>query len=140
MRWINEEYCQLDRSPAALRRFGVTVGGAFLLLGAGLVWRQHSAGWLLLVFCALLLLAALGAPAVLKSFHRLWMTLALALGWVMTSVILTVVFYFVVTPIGLLQRLFAKPAMDLSFRSGAQSYWETRPTTQPTRDEYEKQF
>ena len=140
MRQINDEYRQLDRSPAALRRFGWTVGGVLLSLGALLIWRHRAVGWPGFVIGAGILLTAFLAPRALKYFHRIWMTVALAMGWIMTNVILTLVFFLVVTPIGLLQRLFAKPAVNLAFKAGASSYWERRPGGQPTPAEYERQF
>jgi len=39
---------------------------------------------------------------------------------------LSIVYFLVVTPIGLLQRLFGRSRMELDFRSGASSYWRTR--------------
>src|SRR5437667_4709632 len=44
----------------------------------------------------------------------------------MTRFILSIVYFLVVTPIGLLQRLFGRSQMELDFRSGASSYWRTR--------------
>lgn len=137
---INEEYRQLDRSPAALRRFGWTIGGALVLLGVLLAWRHRVAGWPMFGVGVSVLLLALLAPGALEYFHRVWMTIALVMGWIMTNVILTVVFFLVVTPIGLLQRLFAKPAVDLAFKTGAASYWESRAGEQPAPADYEKQF
>ncbi len=140
MRRINEEYRMLDRSPAALRRFGLTVGAVLLLVGILLAWRGRAAGWPLVVAGGGSGLFALVAPGALQLFHRVWMTLSLAIGWVMTNVILTSVFFLVVTPIGLLQRLFREEALELSFRTGEESYWETRERRQPEPAEYERQF
>ncbi len=140
MRRINEEYQALDRSPRALRKFGFTVGGAFLLSGAFLIWRHRPAGPPFFGMGILLWLAALFTPASLKLFHRAWMTFALAMGWIMTRIILTFVFFLVVTPVALLQRLFGKRPLDLAFRDGASSYWELRPRKELVAADYEKQF
>ncbi|CAN5276090.1 hypothetical protein BH20VER2_BH20VER2_06340 [soil metagenome] len=137
---FNEEYQELDRSPMGLRRFGLVVGGVLLVIGALLVWREKSAGWVLVVPAGILLLLAAVAPAVLQVVHRGWMTAAFAMGWVMTNVILTLVFFLAVTPIGLLQRVFGKPPLELAFRSGAGSYWETRAGGKPAPADYEKQY
>ena len=140
MRLINEEYHALDRSPRALRRFGFTIGGAFCSLGGLFLWRARAGGSAQLILGILLILAAAFQPRVLRAVHRGWMTLALMLGFVMTRIILTVVFFVVLTPIGLLQRLFGKRAVEVAFRTGAESYWEARPRQQPTAADYEKQF
>jgi hypothetical protein len=139
MSWINEEYQKLDRSPRALRRFGFTVGLVILLLGSVLVWRHHAAGWPLISIGAILIAAAGLAPVTLKHIHGTWMILSLALGWVMTRILLTIVFFLVVTPVGLLQRLFGKRTLDVALRPDAASYWQPR-TNRCTPSDYEKQF
>src|SRR6266404_6051371 len=105
MSWINEEYRKLDRSPRALRRFGFTVGFVILLLGSVLLWRHRGAGWPLISIGTVLVLAACFVPLALKWVHGPWMIVSLALGWIVTRILLTIVFFLVVTPIGALQRL-----------------------------------
>jgi carbamoyltransferase len=137
---LGEEYQRLDRSPRALRRFGLTLGSAFLLLSAFLFWRHHGGAGLLFASLGALLLILVGiAPVLLKWVHGPWMILSLALGWVMTRVLLTVAFFLIVTPIGLLQRLFGKLPLEIAFRTGATSYWQPRPA-RPLPADYEKQF
>ena len=138
MHWIKEEYRKLDRSPRALRRFGLTVGSAFLLLGLVLSWRHHrGAGWPVTSIGSLLLIAAALAPATLKYAHGPWMIVSLALGWVVTRILLTIVFCLIVTPIGLLQRLCGKRPLEFGFKSDETTYWQRRTAGQ---NDYEKQF
>lgn len=139
MSWIKNEYQRLDRSPRALRRFGVTVGLVIFLLGSVLLWRQHSASWLLLSIGALLLIAAGLAPSSLKWIHGPWMIASLALGWIVTRIILTTLFFLVITPIGLLQRVFGKSAIQVAFTPDSASYWQSRAAP-PVPADYEKQF
>jgi hypothetical protein len=139
MSWINNEYQSLDRSPRALRRFGFTVGFVILFLGSLLLWRHRGAGWPLIWIGAILLLAAGLAPLTLKWVHGPWMIASLALGWIVTRILLTTVFFFVVTPIGLLQRLLGKRVIEVAFNADSGSYWQTR-TALPAPEDYEKQF
>ena len=139
MSWISEEYQKLDRSPGALRRFGFMVGSVVLLLGCFLLWRQRAAGWPLISIGTVLILAAGMVPSILKLVYGPWMIGALALGWVVTRILLTLVFFLVVTPVGLLQRLFGTRVIEVAFRTDAASYWEKR-TASPTPEDYEKQF
>src|SRR3954465_2227900 len=99
MSWINDEYQKLDRSSRALRRFGFTVGFVILFLGAVLLWRHRGAGWPLISIGTVLVLAAGLAPLTLKWVHGPWMIVSLALGWMVTRILLTMVFFFVVAPI-----------------------------------------
>ena len=139
MSWIKNEYQGFDRSRGALRRFGVTVGLVILLLGAVMLWRDRGASWLLISIGAGLFLAAGLAPSSLKWVHGPWMIASLALGWIVTRILLTIAFFVVITPIGLLQRLFGKSAIEVAFTANSASYWQRR-TASPIPEDYEKQF
>lgn len=137
--WIKREYEKVDRSPRSLRRFGLTIGTVFLVLGLVALFRHRVTGWPLAVFAGSLLATAEFAPAKLRLLHRLWTKGSLALGWVMTRVVLTFLFFLAVTPIGLLQRLFGKRSFHVTFSGSERSYWQARaPEIDPL--DYEKQF
>jgi Saxitoxin biosynthesis operon protein SxtJ len=139
MSWINDEYQKLERSPRALRRFGFTVGPVVLFLGSVLLWRHRGAGWPLIAIGTVLILAAGFAPLTLKWVHGPWMIVSLALGWIMTRILLTIVFFLVVTPVSLLQRFFGKRSIEVAFKADVASYWQTR-TESPIPEDYGKQF
>jgi hypothetical protein len=139
MSWINDEYQKLDRSPRALRRFGIVVGAVLLLAGTLLLLSDRKAGGAFLSIGALILVAAAFAPSVLRYVYRPWMALAFAMSWLVTRILLTLLFFLVVTPIGLLQRLCGKRAVELHFRSGETTYWQDR-SSHPAPSEYENQF
>jgi hypothetical protein len=138
MNWLTEELARMDRSPKALRRFGFVLGGMSILLGLVLLAR-HRTGVPLFVIGALLILTAVLAPNALTYLHKFWIALSLLIGWLMTRVILTLVFFLVVMPIGLLQRLVGRSSVDLRFRTGASSYWQPRQKSFAPAD-YRNQF
>ena len=140
MSWISDEYQNLDRSPRALRRFGFAVGFVFLFLGSVLLWRHYRAGWLVISIGTGLVLAAAFVPTMLQWVHGPWMIVSFLLGWIVSGIILTLVFVLVLTPLGLLQRLFGKNAIDIGFKADAPSYWEARKKATPLPEEYERQF
>ena len=125
MNWLKEEFLRLDRSPKALRRFGLVLGAMSILIAALLLVR-HRGGLPVLGLGVLLIVLAFVAPKTLRFLHLLWIGLSLLIGWVMTRVILTLVFFVVVTPIGLLQRFVGRSGVELRFRTGATSYWRAR--------------
>ena len=139
MSWISDEYQNLDRSPRALRRFGFAVGFVFLFLGSVLLWRHYRAGWPLILIGVVLVLAATLVPTTLRWVHGPWMILSFVVGWLVTGILLTTVFFLVVTPIGLLQRLFGKRAIEVGFKADVPSYWQARKTA-PMPEDYERQF
>jgi hypothetical protein len=138
MNWLKEEFLRIDRSAKALARFGFILGGMSILLGLLLLVR-HRTGLPLLVLGALLVIVGLFAPNALKYLHAVWIGLSLLIGWVVTRLILTIVFFLVVTPIGLLQRLAGGSPLELGFRSAATSYWRSRKKHFDAAD-YRNQF
>lgn len=138
MREILTEWRHLDVSRPALRRFGRTVGLVLLGIGAVVLWRR---GWVLtplpgtlLGVGAALVLLGLVAPEKLRPVYRVWMGLAVVLGYVMTRVLLTLVFFLVVTPIGLLRRVLGHDTMRRRRDASVTTYWiEKSPVEDPRR-------
>lgn len=128
-----------EKSPSTLRRFGFTTGLAFLLLGGLLHFRHHGAGRPFSAIAALLLLLAALAPRWLRFLYRPWMRLAEIIGSITSRLILSILFFLVVTPIGWLQRLFGKRPLEFNFKTGDTTYWKRR-SGRPTSEDYEKQF
>lgn len=138
---IQEELRQLPMTPRDLRRFGLLVGGVLAALGVWLWLRQHPAGpWLAAPGVLLMLLGAV-VPGCLRGIYRVWMGLALVLGLVMSTILLTLFFLLVITPLGLGARLFGKDDLRRRWDPGARSYWMKRDRTVPRvpRD-YERQY
>jgi hypothetical protein len=130
-----------NRRYRAERSFGLLVGTALLLLGAWWIYR-HKFPSVAPAFCALgFVLIALGAvlPKALFWPNRLWMTLAEAMSFVMTRVILAVVFFLVVTPIGLVKRLTGWDPLRRRSAS-APSYWVPYTERQREPRHYEKMY
>jgi len=128
-----------DESRSVLRRFGLTTGIAFFLFGSLLDFRHRAAGRPFQSLGTLLLLFAGFAPNLLRFVYRPWMRFARFLGTISSTILLTLLFFLVVTPIGLVQRLFGKRSLDLRFKTNDDTYWQKR-TASPTPADYEKQF
>jgi hypothetical protein len=76
---------------------------------------------------------------VARRFHIIWMRLAVALGYINSRVLLSLMFYLVFTPYGLLMRLFGRDPLR---RRGArrESYWISRKVTRQTKEQFERLF
>jgi len=123
-----------------LRAFGLTVGGALLVLAAILLWKHRPAWPYAGGAGALAVLLGLALPRSLRPVERVWMKLAGMMGWVMTRVILTLVFFLVFTPIGFALRLFGRDPLTLSFDRKAASYWVARGAGKRTPESMERMF
>ena len=130
----------IDEVPRrTILSFATVVGGALLLLALHQGWRGAPRWvWLALAgIAAILLLGALIAPRLLHPVYRAWMRLGEALGWLNTRILLSLVFFLVVTPIGLVLRLFGRSPLDTRPR---ESYWtDVEPHSYGDRH-VEKQF
>ena len=76
----------------------------------------------------------------LKPIYLIWMTFATILGWLMTRVILSLIFYLILTPIGLIRRLFGKQFIELRWNKTDSTYWNYRSMHVLEKEKYEKQF
>lgn len=137
---IREDIQQLKTGPRDLRKFGLMVGGVFAAL-AVLLWLRHKPSYPYFLWPGLTLIA-IGAvlPRVLKYVYIAWMSVAFVLGFIMTRVILTLLFFLIVTPIGLVARLFGKDFLQLKLDTSASSYWIHREPKTVTPADYERQF
>ena len=76
----------------------------------------------------------------MKWIYIAWMSVAFVLGFVMAHVILAVLFYLVITPIGLLAKLAGKDFLSLKLDRAAKSYWIPREKKPKSAADYERQF
>jgi hypothetical protein len=123
-----------------LRRFGTTVAIGCTMIGGISWWRGHSLVPLVLWTSAALVAApALMRPAWLAPVEKCWLALGARLAWINTRIILTAVFYLVVTPIGTVVRLFFDP-LDRRMLRDQTSYWTARTQEPFQPDRYRQQF
>jgi carbamoyltransferase len=134
-----EEFRKLDCSIPALRRFAFSIAALLISLGGFMLWRHRAVGWPLLSLALLLFATAVLAPGSLRFVYRPWMMLALFLGSIASKIMLTLAFFLVVTPVGLLQRFFGKRVFEFGFLAHQMTYWKARGGA-PVREEYERQF
>lgn len=137
---VVEEIKNIKSGKSDLRRFGITMGVVLVLLGGVLWWREIDWYGYLFVCTAVFIVLGLAIPAALKPIHRAWMTLSIVLGWIMTRVILIVLFYLVVTPTGWLGKLFGERFLHVKIDPDASTYWIHRKESQAHKSDYEKQF
>jgi hypothetical protein len=111
-------------SAAEGRRFGFTIGIAFLAVAGLLWWRTHIvAAAIAGSLGALLLLSGALVPGKLGPVHAAWMRFALVLSKVTTPVFMTIVYFVVITPIGVIRRAAGKSPILVR---GSSTRWESR--------------
>ena len=131
------EIKEIPSTKFHLRRFGWTLGAVFGLIGGVLFWRGREGAVYFLAVSGFFLVFGTLLPTALKAVQKIWMTAALLMGWLMSRVILTVLFYLVVAPLGVLLRLSGKDLLDLKPVS-RESHWQPRKAR--PKEDYENQF
>jgi len=137
---IIEEIKNIRSNKKELRQFGIIIGIASGLLGVLLWWRGKTYYSYSFIIAAAFLFSGLTLPAALKPFQKVWMTISILMGWLMTRVILIILFYGILTPIGLLGRLCGKDFLDIKLNKKAPSYWVLRGKQEYDKKSYEQQF
>jgi hypothetical protein len=135
-----DEIKSIKSSRNEQKKFGVTVGIALLVIGVLLIILKKDHYPYFVGIGGVLLVAGLLIPNQLKYPYLAWMTFAAIMGWFMTRVILSILFYVVITPISVISRLFGKKFLILKPEKTKTSYWNDREPMTKTPDEYERQF
>ena len=137
---ILEEIKNIKETKKDLRKFGLTVGIVIAIISAVLFYYERASYFYFGLAALLLIVPALVSPQVLRPLNKIWMTLAIILGWFMTRVILSVLYYLILTPIGFIAKIFGKEFLDLKWNHKKDSHWIKRDKKIPERIDYERQF
>lgn len=127
--------------PGAIRGFLLVLTLVPLgIAGIRIWWHDGQIDLLdqiLTLVAAVVLISRLFLPAI-QVEYKAWMSLAMVLGFMMSTLILSLIFYLVITPVGFLMRLTGHDPLVKSFRKGGTSYWKAYPTRKP--DSWKRQF
>lgn len=122
------------------RTFGLVFAAVFALVAAWPLLSGEATRWWALGIGALCALVATVKPALLAKPNRLWMRFGLLLGRVVGPVALGVLYYAVVTPLGVAMRLTGKDPLRRKRDFDAPSYWLPRQPPGPPPDSMTNQF
>ena len=134
-----EEIKSIQSTSKILKSFGFTIGFLLLIIGAVLFYNRNVLFVYFFSIGLIFICLSLIAPTVLKPGHKIWMTFAIIIGWVMTRIILSVLFYLIISTIGIFARLVGKDFLNLKSKSN-ESYWNIRNKEYELNQDYEKQF
>lgn len=126
---------QIDSSRKSVRQFGLIL----TLILAGYFSLRWWRGDLLIAgygVAFLLGLCSVVYPSLVRIIYIPWMVVVRIIGFVMTHVLLAIIFYLIFTPVGFVMRLFGKDPLE---RTGKKdSYWKPRKTG--TQTDFERMF
>ncbi len=133
-------------SPKELRQFGAIFGSGFLLIGLVKyfwIWdwlfeRNEKLGLIFILIGIVGGAIGLTGTKLALPLYWVWMGIAFVLGNIMSRVVITLIYYGVITPISVVARLLGRDKLQLKKRS-VQSYWQDISLPHEP-EKYERQF
>jgi hypothetical protein len=122
------------------RSFGLVFAGFFALVGLWPLFGGETPRLWALGLGGVFLLLAFLAPKTLAPFNRLWFRFGLLLHKIVNPLVMALMFFVVIMPIGLLMRLVGKDPLRLRFDREAKSYWIPRDPPGPPPESLKNQF
>jgi hypothetical protein len=134
--WIDVMIANWNPSPKQLRRFAWSLSTALSLVCTWLAYRGHF----LAAFIAAPSAAAVAiVGAILPRALRPMYWIAMGPGWLISNLLLAMLYYLLITPLGLMRRLFKHDPLKLRLDREAETYWQSRPPS-PEARRYFRQF
>jgi cobalamin biosynthesis protein CobD/CbiB len=131
---------EIERSSD--RSFGLVIAAGFSILAFFPLFLSPPGAirWWALVIAAAFAGLAVFWTAPLAPLGRLWFLLGLVLGRIVNPIVLALLFYFVVLPIGLLMRISSKGQFASRRNRAGESYWVRRDPSGPPPETMKRQF
>ena len=133
------ELNSINSSRKDLKNFGFAIGFILLIIGLFLFVRGKDLFVYFFSIGSILIILGGITPFILKPIYKIWMIFAVIIGWIMTRIILSVLFFSIITIIGLFTRLIGKDFLNLKSKSN-ETYWNIRNKERELNQDYEKQF
>lgn len=137
---IAEEIKNIELNEKEFGKFGLTVGIVLVIISLILLYFDKQIYRYFSIAGGLLVISGIVLPKALKYPYKAWMILAVVLGFIMSRLILTILFYLIVTPIGFIAKLFGKDFIDLKLEKERSSYWNIRQLKEYSKIDTERQF
>ena len=138
---VNEPIVSHRRTVMGSERgFGLVMAAFFFLVAVITNFHGGKQRHLALGLGAAIFLCAFAAPRLLSPLNRIWYRLGMALHAVINPIIMGLIFYGAIVPMGAVLRLFGKDLLRLKWEPNAKSYWIPREPPGPEPGSMSKQF
>jgi hypothetical protein len=125
-RFHNEANTALSKKRASDRSFGLVFLVVFLIIAAYLWWHGKGGAVYFAAAGAVFGALALLAPQILAPANWIWTKFGLLLHRLISPIVITALFFLVITPVGLLMRAVGQTPLALKLDTSARSYWINR--------------
>ncbi|MDD5560803.1 MAG: SxtJ family membrane protein [Candidatus Omnitrophica bacterium] len=130
----------IKTDKTVLKKFGLIMASCFILVSLIMSLKHNNTAPLAAVTSLCLILVMFIAPGSLKYIYIIWMKLAFILSWINTRLLLCIIFYLILYPIGLFMRLFNIDLLERRFIPANASYWKPKETREFSASDYQKRF
>ena len=137
---IKSEVIRLKTEAKDLRKFGITMAVILGILTGITLYKGSWSFPYLLVLAIGFLVFGLIKPLLLRHIYLGWMAIAITMGYFVTRIILSILFYGVFTLIGFISRFFNKDMLDQNYEAKADTYWKEHEKPQDPKKHLERQF
>jgi len=135
-----KEIKEISATTRDLIKFSHTVSIGLVLISILLIINNQPFGPHLIVAAILISLLGLTNPKTIIFLYKPWMTIALIVGHIMTTIILTAAFYLVITPLGIVLRALGKITLEKHMQKSASTYWRQRTNDSQSKESLKHQF
>jgi len=135
-----DEIKKIKSGRNELRNFGLTIGLILFIIAGVLFFKEKDIYVTLSYFAGGFISLGVIYPRILKPIYFVWMSFALVLGWVMTRVILSLLFFVIISFLRFFAGILGKEFLDLNRSNQSNSYWNYRDSKIENNQDYEKQF
>ena len=134
-----EEIKSIKSNKKKLRSFGIFIGSILIIIAGILFYKESPFYDVLFYFGVIFIVMGVFSHQFLKPFYIIWMTFAVIFGWFMTRLILSILFYNIMSIIAIIAKIVGKDFLYLQSNNN-ESYWNLRDKDQEDNQDYEKQF
>jgi len=135
---------EINRNPSKreLLWFGVIFLAFWIVVAAVLGWRfdLDAAAMAILGIAAVVTIMYSAVPPMRRPLYLAWMYAAAPIGWILSHLLLAIIYYLVFTPVAIVMRLIGRDPLRRRFDANAESYWIRRSDDEIPSSRYFRQF
>ncbi len=124
---MKDKHRNIEKLPSN-KTFGLFFGSLFILISAYIYLFNSILILPLLLVGGVLIMLAFISPKALYFPNYLWFKFGILLGKIVSPIVLALVYYLAVTPIGIFMRIIGKDSLDRAYDHKVESYWKLRKT------------
>ena len=135
-----EDLKNIKSTKKELKEFGLTIGIILVILGLVALLRNKDIYPYFLTVGIVLVVLGLTFYKILLPLQKIWMGFSVIIGFFASRIILTILFYAVLTPIGIVIKLLGKDILDERIDKEKESYWHVKDASLKEKTSYENQY